>query len=251
MKGMPDSFAAALLDPALPAPGGLQDGTGREAGQRFDIYRNNVAHSLTEALRTGFPVVAKLIGRQNMTGLAGQFLRAHPPSDPILMFYGAGFPEFLAGTKALAHLGYLPDIARLELALRQAYHARDAEPMAPLRLDELPTGALMRATLAFAPAVQLLRSAWPIHDIWRFHTGDATDEPQPGAQDVLVTRPEFDPVPRLLPGGGGIWIEALMRGQSIGAAYDTALGRHPGFDMAAPLALLLDAGALVSLNAEG
>lgn len=241
-------FAAALLDPALAVPDGLVDGTTNRAGGRFDVYRNNVAVSLAEALRTGFPVVTKLIGRQNMDGLAGIFLRAHPPSDPLMMHYGAGFPDFLARTAQLAHLGYLPDIARLELAIRRSYHAADAVAIDPALLGGLPTEDLMRSTLSFAPATEVLCSDWPIHDIWLFNTDDNAAKPQVRAQDVLITRPEFDPSPQLLPHGGAVWIKHLMSGQTIGDAFDAAFDDCPQFDLTAALTLLLCQGALISLT---
>jgi len=197
-----DMFAAALLNPDQPVPTGLVDSAAQSAGARFDVYRNNVAVSLTEAMRTGFPVITKLIGRRNMDGVASIFLRAHPPTDPLMMHYGAAFPEFLEGTAQLSHLGYLPDIARLELAIRRSYHAGDTVAIDPALLGGLATDALMQSTLTFAPAMQVVRSVWPIYDIWIFNTDDDAAKPQPGAQDVLITRPDFDPLPKLLPQGG-------------------------------------------------
>lgn len=98
--------------------------------------------------------------------------------------------------------------------------------------------------------MQLLRSDWPIHDIWRFNTQDGAPKPRAVAQDVLITRPEFDPDPQLLPQGGADWIAALQQGQSFGAAHDTALAADPGFDLGAVLALLLRGGAITSVTAK-
>ncbi len=248
---MNDRFVLALLDPRQPVPDGLNDGAAHPPGNRFDVYRNNVVHSLVAAVRTGFPVVTRLIGRGNMDRLAGRFVRAHPPSDPLMMYYGAHFPGFLATARQVAHLPYLPDIARLELAIRRSYHARDADPITPEHLSQIPTRTLMRATLTFAPAVRLVRSDWPIHDIWRADTGHQSLKPapeaRPEAQEVLITRPEFDPRPQVLPPGGAHWVEHLMAGASIETALDAALRETPQFDMAAPLTLLLLGGALLSL----
>ncbi len=248
MKGGQGMFSAALLDPDLPVPDGLVDSTAQIAVTRFNVYRNNVAVSLTEALRTGFPVITCLVGRQNMDGLAGIFLRAHPPTGPLMMHYGAAFPDFLAETAQLAHLGYLPDVARLELAIRRSYHAGDATAIDPALLGGLPTPDLMQSTLAFAPAVQLVRSVWPIHDIWLFNTDDNTPKPRTGAQDVLITRPDFDPSLWLLPPGGAVWIEQLMAGQTVGDAFDAALSDCPQFDLTSSLTLLLQRATLISLT---
>ncbi|MCK5502705.1 MAG: putative DNA-binding domain-containing protein, partial [Tritonibacter mobilis] len=132
-----EQFTRAILDARLPVPEGLLDGVARPAGRRLSVYRNNVAVSLTGALHQGFPVIAKLLGQQNMDGLAAMYLRAHPPSSPLMMHYGANFPEFLENLEQLSHLGYLGDVARLELALRRSYHAGDAAPLDPARLGAM------------------------------------------------------------------------------------------------------------------
>ena len=40
-------FTAAILDPDAPVPPGLLDPEGRPAGKRFNVYRNNLAASLS------------------------------------------------------------------------------------------------------------------------------------------------------------------------------------------------------------
>lgn len=230
-----ESFGAALLDPARPVPEGLGDGHGGPAGRRFAVYRNNVAVSLTEALESGFPTVLKLIGPTNFRGLAGAYLRAHPPRSPLMMLYGGEFPGFVAAEPQLRHLSYLPDVARLDLALRQAYHAADAVPVAPETLSSLPPGDLPDLRLRLAPAVRLVPSRWPIHGIHRFNHAPGSPKPQARPEDVLVTRPEFDPIPRLLPPGGAGFVAALLEGGTLAAALAAA---GDGFDPAPVLALL-------------
>ena len=173
------TFRAALLNPEAERPKGLTDGAGQPAGRRFDVYRNNVAVSLTEALETAFPVLRKLLGESNFKLLAAAFLRQHPPSSPLMMFYGAAFPAFLEGMEQLAHLKYLGDVARLELALRRAYHAADAAPIAPEALGALAPEELMAARLEFAPAVQLLRSI------------DGAERTTKGRRDLVALLPEL------------------------------------------------------------
>lgn len=244
-------FRAALTDARLPAPEGLHDGAARPAGRRFDVYRNNVAVSLTEALHEGFPVIARLLGKTNMDGLAGLFLRAHPPKSPLMMHYGEGFPEFLGELEQLAHLGYLADVARLELALRRAYHAADAAPIDPARLGAIPPGDLLDARLGFAPAAAVLRSPWPVFDIWRFNTEPGAPKPRAVAQDVLITRPDFDPAPHPLLPGAAAWIAALMAGETWSAADDAARAEAPDFEPTAPLTLLVQGGAITHLTLKG
>lgn len=244
-------FTRAMMDAGQPVPEGLTDHLGEPAGRRFSVYRNNVAVSLTEAMHSAFPVIAKLLGKQNIDGLAGIYLRQHPPSSPLMMFYGEHFPAFLEGMEQLRHLGYLGDVARLELALRRAYHAADAAPIAPETLGALPPDALLNTRLALAPASAgaALALAHSRHLALQHRRGRAQASPQ--AQDVLITRPEFDPIPQNLPPAGAVWIRALMAGATIGEAMEHAAAEDEAFDLGSTLALLLQGGAVTGLDSKG
>ena len=245
------TFTQAMMDCARNVPLGLVDHEGAAAGRRFSVYRNNVAVSLTEAMHSAFPVIAKLLGKENMDGLSGIFLRAHPPNSPLMMFYGAEFPAFLENMQQLSHLGYLGDVARLELALRHAYHAADVAPMDPMALAGLSEPALLDSRVVLAPALQLIRSPWPIGSIWQFNTNAGATKPQAGAETVLITRPDFDPIPQVLPPTDAICIEALIQGASIGDALEQARTTDTEFDLSSPLTLLLQGGAITGLESKG
>jgi hypothetical protein len=240
---MQTEFAAALLDPDAAVPLGLVDPLGRSSAKRFSIYRNNVAASLTRVLEAAFPVVRKLVGDVFFGAMAGEFLRRHPPRTRMMMLYGAEFAPFLAGFPPVAHLGYLPDIARLEQAIRESYHAADAVPVDPGVLVGLGAQALPATRFEFAPTVRLVRSSWPIHAIWQANAKDGPT-PTPGAEDVLILRPEFDPGPYLLPIGGGELMTGLMAGLPLGQALEAA-GKET--DLAAILTLLLRQGAITKV----
>ena len=241
-------FHTALLDPDQPVPEGLSNGQGQPAGTRFSVYRNNVASSLTEALETSFPVIQKLIGEENFKAISGVFLRQNPPKVPMLSHYGDDMPAFLEGFKPLEHLGYLPDVARLEQALRVSYHAADATPIDPNELQMLTPDEMADARFDFAPAMILLRSPWPIHGIWRFNTEDDAPKPQAVAQSVLVLRAEFDPEPHLLSEPAAVCMSSLIDGATLSDANDAALEHDPDFDLGQLLGLLLAGGAITTIK---
>lgn len=239
------TFATALLDPACAVPEGLLAPDGAPAGRRFSVYRNNVSVSLTEALMTAFPVLTKLLGEANFRGLAGMFLRAHPPATPLLMFYGAEMPGFVAALPQLGHLPYLADVARLELSLRESYHAADADTLEPEAFAALPPERLLASRPRLHPAVRLVASPWPVHGIWARNMVPDAPKPAPGAETVLITRPGFDPVQTLLPDGAAHLVAALAAGATLGAAIEAA---GAGFDPTDTLARLITAGAFAALE---
>ena len=239
------AFAAALLDPEADVPAGIVDPEGRPAPKRFSVYRNNVAGSLTRALEAAFPTVRKLVGDAFFAPMAGVFLRAHPPTSRMLMLYGAEFPEFLEGFPPVRHLGYLPDVAQVDQAMRESYHAADSTVLGEAEFQRLIGADIAGARLQLASSVRLVRSRWPVVSIWAAnHAGGPS--PQPKAEDALILRPGFDPLPHALPAGGAAFIAGLRQGQSLGEAVDTA---GPALDLAAVLALLIKGRAITGVSA--
>ncbi|MEM8653809.1 MAG: DNA-binding domain-containing protein [Pseudomonadota bacterium] len=248
MAATQSEFRAALLDPERAVPTGLTDGLGQPTTRRFDVYRNNVTVALMDALRTGFPVLCKLLGDQNFDQLARLFARAHPPASPVMMEYGSALPDFLEAFEPLAHIGYLADVARLELALRRAYHAADAPTLDAAQLGTLAPETLMRTQLHLAPAVQLLASKWPILDIWRYNTVAGAEKPRGVAQSVLVTRAAFDPAPHDVTKAQFAWLTAINAGAPLEDAVDSATAHDPDFDLGPVLTLLMQHNALTDLT---
>jgi len=233
------AFHTALLAPDAPVPPGLTDPKGRPAGRRFDVYRNNVVVSLSEALAEAFPTVRSLVGEEFFTATAGVFVRAHPPRDPRLATWGAEFPAFLAGFPPAANLLYLPDVARLDQALRESYHAADAAPAPPEALARITENS----RLTLAPALRLVASPYPIHAI-RAHARGAGPKPKPGAEAVLITRPEYDPKLTLLEPGAEPFLAALLTGAPFGTAIEAA---PEGFDSTATLTALISGQAITEV----
>lgn len=237
-------FAAALLNPQAPVPPGIVGPDGLAAPKRFSVYRNNVALSLTRALEASFPTVRKLVGEAFFAALAGEFLRAHPPQSRILMLYGAEMPEFLQRFQPVAHLGYLPDVARLDQAMRESYHAADSSPLPETEFQRLVGADIAALRLRLAPSLRLVRSRWPVVSIWAAnHEGGPA--PKAVAEDALVLRPEFDPRPRVLPAGGGAFVAGLMEGRALGDCVDLA---GPEMDLAAVLGVMISGQAITGVE---
>ena len=97
-----------------------------------------------------------------------------------------------------------------------------------------------------APSVRLVRSSWPIIDIWA-HAISGTAMPQvPIAHHALVLRKDFDPEPFSLSDTEATFIEHILRGNTLAVALDAA----PQLDFARLLTLLMQNHALCEIKME-
>jgi hypothetical protein len=249
-----DEFAAALLDWAMSAPAGLLGPDGEPSPRRFAVYRNNVVAGLSAALRAAYPAVRRIVGEEFFRAMARTYALAEPPASPILLDYGAGFPAFIAGFAPAASLPYLPDVARIERAWSEAYHASEATPLAPAAFAAIAPERLADMRLTLHPSLGVVRSTLPALTIWRMNIGDGVPAPvdlAAGGEDTLVARPAADVEVRATPPGGAIFVTALSDGRTISDAFKLAAANSPLFDLAANLAALIGAGSVVRFGLAG
>jgi len=238
-------FREGLFDPKRAAPTGLVNPDGTQASKRFDVYRNNVAVSLTEALEATFPVVRKLVGEAFFSAMSGVYLRQHPPTSPLLMLYGEKMPQFLRRFEPAKTLPYLSDVAWVEDVMRRAYHAADAAPIDAQTLAGLAPERLMGTKFTFAPATQALISDFPIYSIYRANTVEGAPNAIMRPEAILISRPQFDPQQTLITASAATCIASLIEGHSLGVAM-TAAGDD--LDLGETLGLLLAQGCITSLS---
>ena len=137
-------FSSGLLDPDHATPAAVAGPNGKRARMRYNVYRNNVTVSLIEALAAVFPATMRITGRDFFRAMARSHIRATPPTSPLLFEYGRAFPDFIEGYEFARQMPWLADVARIERAWLDAYHAADAEPLSPLALASIPRGAVGR-----------------------------------------------------------------------------------------------------------
>lgn len=239
------AFAHALRVPEAPPPPDLATPRGAAQAERFAVYRNNVAVSLIEALRAGFPVVDRLVGQVFFGAMARIHALQSPPASPVLLAYGADFPAFIARFEPAVSIPYLADVARLEWNWLESYHAVDADPMPAAALGALPAQRWPNLRLVLHPAARLLRFDTPALSVWRIHQ----DENLPAAPDIedkaeyaLILRPHADVAVLDLSIGAFAFLSAIAAGESIADSLPGAIAAEPGLDVAALLPRLFVAG---------
>lgn len=218
----------------------------------FTVYRNTVLRGCVEALEANFPCIARLVGLAWFHGAALQFAAGQPPTDGRLMYYGAGFPAFLAGLPSTADLPYLEGVACLEQLHREALGAADAPPRDPSRLARLDANTLGRQVLHLHPAT---RWRWcpvaPAFAIWQRERAQVEGlSPRQGPDDIdwhpdgaLITRPEGAIRWQALNAPGCAFVDACAAGLPLAHAAEAALATDSDTDLAGLMQQLLAAGA--------
>jgi hypothetical protein len=241
-------FAAALLgepsdaDPSLAA---------LVAQPGFAVYRNGVLKSAVDALRANYPAVARLTGEDWFRAAAAEFVRQRPPASPMLIEYGAGFADFLAGFGPANDLPYLAAVARLDRMWTEAHVAADAPVLDGAALARLPHDMLAATVLDVHPAA---RWAWfgdtPAYTLWDRNrsTGEFDAGIEWVGEGILLTRPRSQVVWTRLGRGGCAFLDACRAGDGLALAAQAALDSDPDIDPSGLMQTLSTAGAIRALR---
>ena len=178
--------AAIVSTPALPG------------ADRIDIYRGMYVNRLHDVLAEDFERTAEVLGPERFGETVRAYLAAHPSEHPSVRHLGRHFADFIATHPPGGAPPWLADLARLEWARVEVFDAPDATPITVQRLVAVPAEGWSGLRFAPVPAMEVLESAWPLHQIWR----DGGDPPlDPTAlrvwrQDGLVYHAPMDALER-------------------------------------------------------
>ncbi|MBB3393229.1 hypothetical protein FHT82_006022 [Rhizobium sp. BK275] len=244
-------FSAALLSPDAPAPDLVTGPRGKRAEKRYNVYRNNVTVSLIAALASIFPAVERITGTDFFRAMARFHVRETPPASPLLFEYGRDFADFIDRYEYAQHMPWLSDVARIERAWLDAYHAADAPALRAEALAAIPPEELDDVTFQPHPATRVISSAHPAVTIFAMNRGSGPvsrvdDHPEDG----LITRLDDEVTVRLLPPGGAAFFNVLLSGECLAAAVTAGLDAHPAFDLSAAIGEMIASGAFSAIELE-
>lgn len=151
--------AERAFDFGRPPAGGVED--------RWHVYAHGYVARIAEALESDYAAVRRVLGPEPFVALAERYVRAFPPRSYDLGRAGDLLPEHLSVDPIAVALPFLPDLARLERAVAEAFVAHDSEPLTWDALLEEEPESVATLPLVLAPGVALLPSRWPIVSLWR------------------------------------------------------------------------------------
>ena len=215
-----------------------------ETARRFDVYRNTVAYTLSEALARRFPVIQRLVGPEFFAALAQAYLQDNRPRSPVLLEWGDSFAGYLSEFPPLANYPYMADVARIEFARGQAFHAADCPPANAADIASLDPDTM---GLALHPALRVLHLDHPAVSIWAANQpGQATPQVSAqGPQIALIFRDRDFNVPvAAITRGDATMITALQAGAALTDSALAAQAIDPDHDPHALIRQLFLAGTI-------
>lgn len=246
------AFSTSLLDPMADIPSVISGGFSQVAlASRYNIYRNNVTVSLIDALAAIYPTVQRIAGADFFRAMARFHLRCSPPHSPLLFEYGRDFPAFIAEYEYARPVPWLADVARIERAWLDAYHAADAKPLPASAFTSLPQDRLADIQFKPHPATRIVKSNYSAVTLFAAYR-DAQDVGEPvataGPENALVTRPELEVTVRYLSPDHSSFLDALLSGCCLSEATNATLAAFPDFDLAASITGIIEAGAFCGVH---
>jgi len=222
----------------------------KTAVKRFNIYRNNITVSLIDALAAIFPATQRITGVEFFRAMARFHIQATPPLSPLLFEYGHEFPDFIARYEYAQSMPWLADVASLERAWLDAFHAADIGVLTAEALAAFPSDRLARAVFVPHPTTRIVRSAFAVVSIFAANRAegpvgsiDATAE-----EDALITRPNLDVVVRWLSPGRAMFLALPVSGQTLGVAAAAAAEASVAFELSSRIAGIIETGAFTTIQ---
>ena len=93
--------------------------------ERLAIYTHAYSSRLTEALREGFPALARTVGDEAFARLARSYIEERPSVFASIRWFGHALPEHLDARAVDDHGAMLGDLARWEWTLAAAFDGAD------------------------------------------------------------------------------------------------------------------------------
>lgn len=224
----------------------------REPGQRALVYRNSGIAACSDALRSNYQRLVRVVGDTFFGGLAHAYIDQHPPVAHSLVGYGQELPDFIDSAAGKHGLAWLGDFARLDRAWLGAHLAADHTLLRPSALEGLGDSALISARIIFHPSLTLVRTRWRLWELWR-EAGDNAFSESPRtllqqSDAILFWRPGHEVSARQIPAPFVAFIESLRGGDLLGAACAQVLALSPGEDLPGLIAAVLAAGFITDIN---
>jgi len=155
------------------------------AAARAEIYSGAYFYRLLDALKEDFPATLAVMGGDEFHNLITGYLIAYPPTEPSLLYAGRYLADYFDQSPMLTRWPYIADLARLERALIESFHAADFMTLDRAAVEAIAPHDWPSLKLRFHPATHFLDAQWRVDEIVRAVAQDS-EPPQALALPVRI-----------------------------------------------------------------
>jgi putative DNA-binding protein len=249
----------SLLYRLITAPSGVEEGLSAEKAlgveglaaiirgderlsthERVAIYADAYFYRLLEVFKEDFPATLAVLGDTHFHNLITGYLIEYPPTEPSIMHAGRHLPDFMRGHPLTESLPFIADLATLERALVEIFHAADATPLTAADLSVIPSEQWPALAMRRHPASRLLKFGWHVEDIQRaVERQESWQAPAAAAVHILVSRRDGKIFYRALESDERAALRLVEKGASFAAICEAVAGDTGEHDAAARISGLL------------
>lgn len=202
------NWVESLLYRLITAPAGVAEGLARErslasgglanviasddrlsAGERVDIYANMYFYRILDVLKEDFPAMLAMLGPVRFHNLVTGYLIEYPPTHFSISNAGNHLADFLRDHPLREEFPFLADLALLERALIDVFHAPDAVPLDAERMRAIAPADWPAVELKLHPAHQIIDLQWDVASILKgMEPGETPSPPHRVDLAMLVWR---------------------------------------------------------------
>ncbi|MGZ3621094.1 MAG: HvfC/BufC family peptide modification chaperone, partial [Candidatus Binataceae bacterium] len=170
----PEGVAAGLAAERAPGPTTRDDldqlieGDDRlSAAERLEIYANAYFYRILDCLKEDFPATLATLGADNFHNLVTGYLIEYPPTEPSIAYAGRYMSEFLRHHPLSERWPFIAELARLERALTEVFHAAEAEPLSAEAMRSVAPEDWPAIMMRTHPALAIVDCEWRVDELLR------------------------------------------------------------------------------------
>jgi len=194
------------------------------SAERLGIYHGMYLLRMSEALEADYPALFAFLGPDGFRRLVTAYVQAHPSRSYTLNRLGDHLPEFIREGAPVTRRGFCHDLARLELAITEAFDAPESSSLTEDQLATIPADSWDRARLRPVAALRLLALRYPVNDYLQAVKNGETGHPTTRRQDswVVVSRRSYAVYRQELSRAAHALLTDLVNGVPVGLAVGRA-----------------------------
>lgn len=160
---------------------------------RLEIYANAYFYRILEILKEEFSATLRITGDIQFHNLVTGYLIEYPPTEPSVYYAGQHFPRYLCdsarGSTVEDRIRFVGELALLERAILEVFHAADASPLEPASMRSIAPHEWPALMVRAHPTLRLTDLQWEIAPLLRaIQEGASWQPPAARHNTVLVWR---------------------------------------------------------------